>query len=326
MFEKLEQLINAKKIKAFFLSRDVLVFSVFLLISFSFWFLHGLRKTYEASFPVAIEYTDIPIAKVNESDLPQTIKVTIKDQGGRLMSYKMTKQKTILLSIKEDFTEEKTRFVIHNYYLKSRIKEQLYHTAEIVRLIPETIIIPIVEKSQKKVPVKHGGKIGFAQQHNISDSVQITPPYITIYGDKKVIDNIHYVQTESLKLKNLKDTVRKMVYLQPMNDVQFSVNQVDILIPVEKFTEKTLEIPITSKNFPANAELRTFPSTLKVSFTVTFSKFNTVNANDFIAVIDYNDIIHNQNGRLTPNVKTNNPFVSHIRISPAEVEYLIEKK
>ena len=94
-------------------------------------------------------------------------------------------------------------------------------------------------------------------------------------------------------------------------------------IPVEKFTEKELEIPVQIKNKPENVNIKFFPSEVKITFMVGLSEFEDINAADFSAVVDYNTVLlKKENPEVEIEKKPSN--IEILRISPDRVEYLIE--
>ena len=318
-------ILNSKKMKTFFSSKDVFIFLFFLLLSFLFWYMFNLRRVYEITTPVSIIYANVPIEQINESALPHNIQITIKDQGFYLLSYKLNKIPPTIIDCK-DAAERHKRLYISNTLLRSKIKEKLRHSTEIVRVHPEEISMPIVKKEYKTLPIKFSGKITFAQQYNLSGDINIVPPKINVFGEKTVLDTMQAVYTEVINFKNLKDTVNQNINLKSKAGLEYSTGKVKIHIPVDKFTEKTVEIPIVGKNFPKNMGIRFFPSSVNATFFVTFNKFNTASSNSFEAVIDYNNILKNKSGRQKPEIKIHNPFIFNVRTAPAEVEYLIEMK
>ena len=318
--------INKKKMKAFFSSKDVFIFLFFLLLSFFFWYLLNLRRVYEVTLPVTLTYINVSIDKINETSLPRDIQITVKDQGFYLLSYKTNKLNPIVIDLRRNATEDNKTFYIPYTLLRSKIKEELRHSTEILRIQPEEITIPIVKKAYKTLPITFAGTITFARQYNLSGNINIVPSEIKVFGEKAVLDTMQTIYTEAINFKNLKDTVNRDIALQSIAGLKYSVEKVNIHIPVDKFTEKTVEIPITSKNLPKNMEIRFFPSSVSATFFITFSKFNSVSSNNFEAIIDYNHILKNKSERQKPEIKTNNPFIFNIRTSPAEVEYLIEMK
>ena len=89
-------------------------------------------------------------------------------------------------------------------------------------------------------------------------------------------------------------------------------------------TEKTVQVPVEMVNFPATKVLRTFPPKVNVTFQIGASKYNTVNAGNFVIVVSYEELVNNVSGKFSPRLKTLPAGVSHARISPGEVEFVIE--
>jgi hypothetical protein len=327
MSNKVLGLFNKKRIKAFFSSKDVLIFLFFLFLSFGFWYLNNLRKAYEMTMQFKINYMNIPIDKVNEDNLPQDIYATIKDQNFYLVSYKINKVNSINIDLKEALTSyRKNSLYISETMLEAAIKEQLHYTTNVSKINPTEIVIPIIRKKEKRIPVKYIGKISYAQQYSSSDSIKITPSHITVYGESSIVDTVSAIHTERINFENLQETVNKNIKLEKISGLQFDTMQVNIKIPVEKFTEKTIEVSILGINLPDNLQLRIFPAHLKVTFFIPFSRFNSVNGNDIEAFINYKNIVNNNTGVATPELKINNPFIFNVRTAPSEVEFLIEQK
>ena len=72
--------------------------------------------------------------------------------------------------------------------------------------------------------------------------------------------------------------------------------------------------------------LRTFPSKVQVTFQVGLKRFKSVSAADFFIGVTYEDVLRNKDGKLPLSLKSSPDYVSHIRIAPAAVEYLIERQ
>ncbi len=89
------------------------------------------------------------------------------------------------------------------------------------------------------------------------------------------------------------------------------------------YTEKTLEVKITTIGVPAGEELVVFPDHVTVVARVTLEAYNALSANDFYAECSYP---HSDCDRLTLDVGHNNPEVASFRYSPEEVEFIIEKR
>ena len=78
--------------------------------------------------------------------------------------------------------------------------------------------------------------------------------------------------------------------------------------------------------FLAGKQLKTFPSKANITFQIGMHQFKDINADDFTVSISYNDLQTNTpNDHCELKVTKAPSSASHIRISPASVEYLIEQ-
>ena len=95
-------------------------------------------------------------------------------------------------------------------------------------------------------------------------------------------------------------------------------------IPVERFTEKELKIPVEVRNKPKDVNIKLFPSEVKISFLVGLSEFESITSANFSAYVDYDTIINSHSEELDVKIDTKPSYIQMLRISPATVEYLIE--
>ena len=90
--------------------------------------------------------------------------------------------------------------------------------------------------------------------------------------------------------------------------------------------EKTVDVPVVGINFPAGKVLRTFPSKVQVTFQVGLRHFKDVSSDDFFIGVTYEDVLRTQGDKLPLVVKGSPDFVSHVRVVPSSVDYLIEQQ
>ena len=69
-------------------NKQTFIFLFFLALSTAFWFLQVLNEVHEEDFELRINQNNLPKGIVITSDLPSSIRVTIKDRGATLLNYK----------------------------------------------------------------------------------------------------------------------------------------------------------------------------------------------------------------------------------------------
>ena len=68
--------------------KEVLLFMLFLLISYVFWLLLTLNNEVQEDMDVPVELVDVPDSVTIITDVPQVIKVSVRDKGSSLMKYR----------------------------------------------------------------------------------------------------------------------------------------------------------------------------------------------------------------------------------------------
>ena len=90
--------------------------------------------------------------------------------------------------------------------------------------------------------------------------------------------------------------------------------------------EMSVEVPVKGLNFPADNVLRTFPSKVQVTFRVAMDDIRRVKADDFAVGVTYEQLLKTPaNAKCEVTLKASPAFVNHARLSPTEVDYLIEQ-
>ena len=88
----------------------------------------------------------------------------------------------------------------------------------------------------------------------------------------------------------------------------------------------TVEVPVVGFDFPKGKVLRTFPSKVEVTFQVGLAYFKSITANNFLVGVSYLDLQKASSDKATVILRGIPEHVSHIRISPSSIDYLIEEQ
>lgn len=316
-----------KKLKSFFLSKDILSFLLFLALSATFWFVNALGKDRETIISIPIRYIGVPQNVIITNSPPTEILLNVKDQGLRLFSYSHKPLTPLAIDLSRVFYQ-KGEILITSDQLNDRIKRYMKFqpTTSILEVQPDSIIVEYEKLSMTTVPIEFVSKLELAHQYILSDKIQLEPSSVTIFGPKKVLDTLKFVRTELKEINNLGDTSVFSSKLQPIKSVRFSTNEIKVSIFVELFTEKKVQIPISNVNCPKHLSIRTFPAVVNATYSVGLSNFNAFKINDIQVFIDYNDIKATKESRQKLRIINNTTHISNLRISPQEVEFILEEK
>lgn len=308
-----------------------IIFLICLLIATALWFSNALGKRYETTVSMPIQYTNMPENKALVKTPPTSIKVKMDAYGYTLLRHKINLTINPINFNFASFTNQKslseglnTYKIASNRYL-SHFSKQVSSEISILEISPDTLYFEFDDIVTRQVPVNARVELDFENQYFLSDSIRSTPEFIEISGPQSLIDTIGYVETKSIRFKNLNTTVKQSISLIDIPGVSLSDKRVELEIPVSLYTEYTSKIRIQKLNLPDSLNLVTFPGFVNITCIVAFDKFAGMNASAFSLAVDYTDI--KPDTKRLPIKLLNQPsHIKSLNISPQEVEFIIENQ
>ncbi len=316
-----------KKLK---FDQRIIIFSFFLFISTIFWFLSALGKEYSVILNFPVTFQNFPANKDIVNTLPSQFSIKINALGFTIMKYKYSRKRvnvdiSWLLQNRYKQISSGRYYYLPSYVLQPKISEQLTDL-KILDIQPDTLIFRFGEIVYKKVPVKLNDSITFAPQYTLLNNKTLTPNEVTFSGAKTLLDSLKYAETETLVLENLERTVSRELRLLPIPNVKIEPDRVKVTIPVERYTEGRVEVPVevlNEDNLPENTILKTSPPRITITYRVGLSHFNKIVPNQFRAVVDFDTI--QKNNRLRIKIVRSPDAVIYMTLSQYSVDYVLEK-
>lgn len=312
-----------RRLRLIRINRNFIVFLVFLVISIGFWFLQALKESTTTTFEYKVHITNVPKGVVFTSDVPEVVSISVTGRGWSILQFLSQHEKK---EIDVDFSElnqTRSRITLDANVWRRQLSKDLGNTLKFNSCTPASAVVYFSYGQTKRIPVVFNGKVTTEIQHVLGDII-IKPDSVDVVAPTYLLDSIQNVQTSYQSFLSIEDTLRRKVKLQTLTGVKLLPDSINLTVCVDLFTEKTIEVPIYCENIPNNKVLRTFPSKANIIFHVSATHFNSVKANDFIVVVDYNDVTNGASTcKLQLRAKPKN--VSHVRVSPVDVEYLIEQ-
>lgn len=327
MKEKLSKIPGYFKIEKLKNDKRVIVFSVCLLIATTLWFLNALSKDYSTTISYPVKYINPPINQFLANDPPNKLELKVNAHGFTLLRQKLSFSfSPIILNISniiKTIEPSTDGFRLNTNSLTRRISDQISSEITITNILPDIFFIKLDSLKTKSVPIKANINYTFKPQFNLKEPEIITPTQIKITGPGAILDTIYFLSTEFKTFENLDgDIVRTLKIVHPINTI-IDPEKIELKIPVEKFTEKEIKIPIQILNLPKNEKLKLFPSEIKLTVLVGLSEFEKIDSSKFKVVVDYNNIKTGvENLEITIQSKPVN--VQILRFTPLNVEFLTE--
>lgn len=317
-----------KEVIAFFKKKDVITFLFFLLFSFILWYMNtSSDDEIEKNYVIYTNYVGIPENIYIEEKLPNHIKYTLRGKRKELNKYKQSDTITINLSNYLSSEESKVNNKVDISFLEIINTFIAKKTSELTPTETQPLSFSSAFKilNTKNVPILLKENIKVESQYIFVDSIKIIPNNITILGPQSSLDTI-----QAIYVKPLHDTYNKSNKITseliiPNPFVINTNNNVEISFLIDKSTEKSFDIPITLINVPENINIRTFPTSINIKFSVSIQNYNNVLPSMFEANIDYNTISNVSKTTQKVNIQYNsNIYITNLTSTPKEVEYVIE--
>ena len=317
------------KLKQILSNRDAYIFLVFLLISTAFWFLNALRDDYLTNFTYPVRFINVPQNEIIVDGMHQKVDLKVKASGFSILRQRLNSS---FVPVFYDISQ--MRRLVRNdqnmAYVLSRsqlgnVRDQLLVGMELVDINPDTLFLIMDQLMDRKVPVLLNGDIGFEKQFILADSVRFSPDSVTVTGPASIVDTISAVYSKHLVIDKLKENYSKKVSLEKYPSVKVSHNEVIITILVEPFSEKSFSVPIMVSGLPDSLRMKTFPSSVEVTFRAGMSQFETISPDDFRALVDAGEVLKSDRpSRLRVRFDKVPGNIQSYDFSPIFVEYFLE--
>lgn len=305
--------------------KNLLFFLLFLMLAFIFWLMLFFQKeNVEGTYRIPLKYSNIPDDVVFDNPLPEFIEISVSDNGVGIFMLDIKKRDSLEINI-GDLAEEGTSDLQGDQY-RQLIRSQLAPSTNIRGYYPMRISLATSKLERKELRVVFDGEIATSRANLVADSALFIPETVTAYGSAASLKKLKAAATEYTLFKNLKATSQLPVKINPVEGVKFVPDEVEIYIPIEEYTERTFEIPITATNIPAKLDVKFFPSRVKISFSVTLEEYKKITPEDFEIKLDYRKFHQNEGGRVELELTKSPSSAKNTRISPSSVEFLFENK
>ena len=306
-------------------NRELLIFLFFLILAGIFWLMMTLNENYEQEIKIPVRYTNIPKEAVLTSNETDTLRVVVSDRGFSLITYLYRKD---LQPIDIDFMRyagENGTGTVTNTELLKMVNARLPASANALNEKPERLQFYYNYGEKKLVPVQWQGTVTPDRLYFISD-IHYSHDSVSIYASPRVLDSIQTVFTEPIQYSDLRDSVTFNCRLRKIEGVKMVPDHVSVTFSTDILTELSFaDIPIVGINLSEGKMMRTFPAKVSVKFVSGMKKFESITAEDFEVVADYNDLKKDTSAAYCPIWLRQVPNgLSNVTLSIDKVEYLIE--
>ena len=304
------------------LNKEFLIFLFFLALSGAFWLLMTLNETMEREFKIPMRLSGVPRNAVITGELPDTVRVTVRDKGFTLVTYDF---RPLVFRFSNYADEDEGKGMIPLADVQKQVLSQMYGSSKLLQVKPGAFDFYFTYGTSKKVPVVFRGKITTNKSYYLAHT-EFYPSMVTVYANKQQLDKLQTVEIEPFNYRNLQDTIRQAVKIRKIRGVKIVPPTVRLSVYPDVLTEEAIEVPITAINMPPGMVLRTFPSKVTVRFTIGASLFRTIKPSLFKVVVDYEELAANPSDKCTLQLRSVPRSVSKASLEIERVDYLLEQQ
>ena len=139
-------------------------------------------------------------------------------------------------------------------------------------------------------------------------------------------DEIKAISTEEVSLTDVHESLNRdlQLVLPEIEGVKVNPSEINMILKVTEFTQKTLSVPVTVLNLPEDTTVKIIPEQINVSFDVAMEKFNQISAADFSLICDFNER-NSEDNFMIVSIQTQPEAILNAELEEKKVDYLIFK-
>jgi YbbR domain-containing protein len=305
--------------------RRISVFATCLILAVVAWVFVTMSNNYTFPVKVALNYKNQPLRKAFFALQADTVTALIGGTGWQKLfsSLISSENRTISVDLKKLETQN---FIVLGSQL-AQINQKTDKSQQIISFNPDTVYFDFTARKVKRIPVVLVSDITYEQQYARADDINLQPKYITISGPAAYVDSVTSWKTDSLVAKNVNSSIhsRLKLVVPKENNISIYPKTVDVMIPVDEFTEKTLEVPIKLINNSSYSRVTLLPKKVKITFTVSLNNYPAVDADFFEAVADLDAWQKHGSATLPVKLKQQPDYCNIVSIQPTTINFIIRK-
>jgi hypothetical protein len=313
---------NKGKIK---LNERASIFFFCLVLATFFWFLSSLSKQYTTNLTIPLEYTSFNKDFILIEEPIDFIEIQVSGNGFELLGEQMSLNRNSLkVNLGEAMKLGKNRFGIPTSKLQNEVYQYLDKDIRFERMTSDSILFKTDKRAMRTFKVIPDVELSFESSYNLMGEITVSPSMIEVSGPQGELDSIQFITTEKLKYGEVNDSL--ILTYSFADDKRFQSldivpEEVSILVPVDKFTEKSFEVPI---EWNKNISIRTFPNKVKVVFLVPLSNYEQLTEQEIKAEVNLTDGFQKKK-KLKVNIKGVPDFAKLLRVEPEKIEFIIKQ-
>lgn len=304
--------------------RRLSAFVTCLVFAVLAWLFTALSNPYKFTVKQLIVFKNAPQKRAFHPLQSDTLNTTVQGTGWQMLFSRFRDERKPV-SVDLHTLDTKDFIVLSSQLKQINLKKDI--NREIIAFNPDTLFFDFSSRNVKRVPVVLVTDIKYQKQFAQSGKAVISPAYVTISGPAAMLKNINVWRTDSIKALNINESLNARVPLQSVKEGNLIIRPktVSVNIPIDEFTEKTMEIPVKLINNHNYYDVKIFPQKIKVTFTTSLNTYAEMDEDDFEAVADLDQWRHNGYSTLPVKVTRLPSYSKVVKMQPQVVDFIVKK-
>lgn len=289
-WERLKSIFELRKVPS---TSDGTALSVCILIALVLWGALTLQEVRTVTLNVPTELVNVPEEKALVAEPPGHVRVQVTGEVIQLLYlYANPPRVPIDARNSEVSVEEVLGLAGSNINIDA--------------ITPRNVAVPLEPRVERLVPVAPRVQIDLDAGYELLHPPRLSPDSVRVSGAESIIDSLRQWPTEVRSINTLRDSVQIQVpladTLNPL--VSRSVDTVSFVAEAGRFAEETRELFVEVTGVPPGQNLVALdPPMVRVRYRVLFDEmFEARRADDFAAVVNYDQIRRDTTGRVEPRI------------------------
>jgi YbbR domain-containing protein len=295
-----------------------LVFAIFA------WLFTTLSNPYKFTIKQVLIFKNAPLKRAFHPLQSDTVNAIVQGTGWQMLFSKFNEDKKAI-SVDLHTLDIKNYVVLSTQLKQINANKDVEH--EIIAINPDTLFFDFSNRTIKKVPIELVTAIKYQKQFAQSDDITIKPRYVTISGPAEVLNKITSWKTDSIILNGANEDFNSQINLRGVKEGNLNIvpKSVIVSIPIDEYTEKTIEVPVKLINNHNYYDVKVFPQKVRVTLTTSLSNYPDLNEDDFEAVADLEMWRHSGYSVLPVKVTRLPSYSKVVKIEPQNIDFIIKK-
>ncbi len=293
------------------------------LLAALLWFLVVTEKKYEYTMQLPLVPTNIMDGKMITSPYPRMTLVKFQATGKELL-------RMLFINKPELHANMSTIKEYYKYSIKlDMIVMQGGIVAEPLEIVfPDSVLFVLDDKLEQEVPIVSRLTVQPAAGYIFSNPIEFEPKTVKMIGPRKTLSTLMSVQTDTLRLSDLKRNTRVEINLKLPREfgVTLQPEKVNAIISVERLGErKMIGLPIEARNVPVDRAIMLEPGMIDVTISGGVSKLSDLEMSDVKVWVDYKSYQPRRSKKISVLVDVDDNL-EVIDFTPHEVRLIVRVK